>query len=99
MSSMNRTQFRQLSKQGQLITLEQARQIALMSGKDILTKAVKDYSAVLALALRDELGMGHKRASKFLDRVSTMFQDIQAGLLSVDDIKEQLKLEIGVEIK
>ena len=96
---MNRTQFRKLSKQGQLTTLQQARHIAVESGKEILTRAVTDYSAVLAFALREELGFGHARATKFLERVSTMFQDVQSGIISIEDIKAQIKLEIGVEIK
>jgi hypothetical protein len=95
---LNREQLRRANKQGDLFTSTQVRMMMDASGSKILKRAVYDYSAVLAFCLRDKLGFGHDRATRFLNDVSTMFQDIQDGRLSVEDIKKVLKDEINVEI-
>lgn len=96
---MNRKTFRELSKQGQLLTLDSAQHMVSQSEKRILTKAVTDYSAVMALCLKTKLGFGHVRTVKFLNHVGEMFQDIQDGRISIEDVKKQLHEEVGILIK
>lgn len=95
---MNRQQRRQAFKDGSLMPVQQARQMAQDNANKVLKKAVADYSAVVALCLRDRLGFGHKRAAKFLSEIGTIFQDVYEGRLSIEDIKLTLDEEIGIRI-
>ena len=96
---MNRTQFRQLSKQGKLYTEQELRAFAYKTGQDIMTRTVNDFCAVMTLALRDRLGFGQKRVEEFIKFVSGKMNDLEKGLITIEDIKEAIKSEIGVEIK
>jgi lysozyme family protein len=96
---MNRQDFRKLSKEGQLITIQQANHLMKEAGVKMLRKAVNDYSAVVALELHDELNFGHKRTAKFLAKVAEQFENIQDGRLTIENIKATLHEEVGILIK
>ena len=77
-------------------------QVEYMLRKQLSTalhNAVNDYSAVLALCLMDKLGFKHKRCKRFLSEVGTRFDDIQKGLLNVEDVKQTLAEEVKVFIQ
>jgi hypothetical protein len=95
---MNRAQ-RRAYQQGGLYTVDHLREILKQDRKEVLNKLANDYSAVVALCLRDKLGFGHKRAARFLRSVSTMFNDLQDGHLTIEDIKATLAEEIKVIIE
>ena len=64
----------------------------------IMDYVVKQYSAVLALCLHDKLGFGKVRAQRFMREVDDMFDNVNKGYLSLDDIMETVEKELGIMI-
>jgi len=91
---MNREKFREITKDKKALEA-----FLTLYGLEVVRQTAKEYSAVVALSLRDELDFGRKRSVKFLEGVNERFGDIKAGRLSIEDIVETLDDEIGVIIK
>ena len=64
----------------------------------IIDYVVKQYSAVLALCLHDKLGFGKVRAQRFMYEVDRVFESINEGYLSLDDVIETVEEELGIII-
>lgn len=64
----------------------------------IIGYVVNQYSAVLALCLHDKLGFGKVRAQRFMREVEEMFDSINKGYLSLDDVIETVEKELGIRI-
>ena len=64
----------------------------------IMDYVVKQYSAVLALCLHDKLGFGMVRAQRFMREVDRVFESINEGYLSLDDVIETVEKELGIAI-
>lgn len=86
----NRKQRRQLSSLDELIRME---------GLRATDRAVEVYSAALALCLKDKLGFGPTRAQRFLGHVWQLFQDVEAGHLTLEDIQTAVREELGINVK
>lgn len=65
--------------------------------RQIIQYTVNSYSACLALALKDNLGFGEKRAKSFLNEVMKKFECIEEGYVSVNEIREQVSEELNIE--
>ena len=62
--------------------------------------AVLEFSLVLALAtLHDEFGFGEKRAKKFRDLYMTGVDYINNGYAYMDEYKQGIKEQLGIEVK
>jgi hypothetical protein len=96
---VNRAQRRANNEKAEMWTTPQVAAMLRKEQTKVLHKLANDYSAVVAMVLRDKLGYGHKRSKRVLTAISEMFADIQDGRLSVEDIKQTLGEEIGVVIK
>lgn len=96
---MNRQQLRQAVKTQQLFTLDQIREILHKDRSATLHKLADDYSAVMMWTLRNKYDFGHERSKKFIRHITETFDDIHAGLISIEDIKQTLNEEIGIVIK
>ena len=59
---------------------------------------VKYLYALSYLALRDDFGFGQKRMKKFMKGLSVNLDDLMADRISLTDIEEVMKDEIGLEI-
>jgi len=66
--------------------------------RDAIKYTVRQYSAVVALCLRDKLEFGKKRAQRFMKDVDTMFGDVMAGYLTLDDVIETVEKELDITI-
>lgn len=64
----------------------------------IIDYVVKQYSAVLALCLHDKLGFGKVRTQRFMGEVDQVFDSINRGYLSLDDVIETVEKELGIAI-
>ena len=64
----------------------------------IMDYVVKQYSAVVALCLHDKLGFGKVRAQRFMREVNQVFDSINEGYLSLDDVIETVEKELGITI-
>jgi hypothetical protein len=53
-------------------------------------------SNVWVMAIRDEYGFGRKRMNRLVERVNTVLDDINAGLLSFEDVSRQMDIELHV---
>jgi hypothetical protein len=95
----NRAARRANNAQVAMFTEAQVREMIKRSNKQVLKKLADDYSAVLALCLRDRLGFGRLRAHRFLVGVTQMFEDLNADRLSLEDIKQTIDEELGIKIK
>lgn len=80
------------------INKTKAKLAADISARLAINKTVEDYSAALLLCLHDKLGFGPVRAQRFATDVQEIFDSILKGYLSIDDIKQTIKDELGIEI-
>ena len=96
MTTLNRRTRRRLERNG--VVIKELESIIEERTRDAIDYTVRQYSAVLALCLRDKLGFGKKRAQRFLKDVDTMFSDILAGYLTLDDVIETVEKELDITI-
>ena len=96
MTALNRSTRRRLERNG--VVVKELESIIEERTRDAIDYTVRQYSAVLALCLRDKLGFGKKRAQRFLKDVDTMFSDILAGYLTLDDVIETVEKELDITI-
>jgi hypothetical protein len=94
---MNRKQRRALSKQN--LTHKDLKVIQEIESKNAIAYTVHQYSAAVALCLHDKLGFGKVRAQRFMQDVEELFDSINQDYLSLDDVLETVKNELGIEIK
>ena len=64
----------------------------------IIDYTASQYAAVVALCLKDELGLGKKRAQSFMQKVDHEFTSINEGYLSLDDVIETVQEELGITV-
>lgn len=96
MTTLNRAQRRRIAK-GQT-NVDELQEIMKDRVMDAIGHTVRQYSAVVALCLKDELGFGKTRAQRFMKDVDTMFADISAGRLTLDDVIETVEKELDITI-
>ena len=98
---MDREQRRKLSKQRltdkDIKKLETS--IVTKTAKDVIDNAVMNYSAAMALCLHDKLGFGHDRAARFMEHVNNLFDSINSGYLSLDDVLKTIDEEMGIKFE
>jgi hypothetical protein len=93
---MTRAERRRLSK-GK-INMDELQEIINDRVMEAIAYTVRQYSAVVALCLRDKLGFGKTRAQRFMKDVDTMFGDVMAGYLTLDDVIETVEKELDITI-
>jgi hypothetical protein len=79
-------------------TEAQVRQLLVSDRQKLLKKFANDYSAVVALCLRDKLRFGKERSIRFMEKVDILFQDLANGVITIDDIKQVLVDEVKIYI-
>ena len=93
---MTRAERRRLSK-GK-INMDELQGVINDRVMEAIAYTVRQYSAVVALCLKDKLGFGKTRAQRFMKDVDTMFGDIMAGYLTLDDVIETVEKELDITI-
>ena len=96
MTTLNRATRRRLERNG--VVVKELESIIEERTRDAIDYTVRQYSAVVALCLRDKLGFGKQRAQRFMKDVDTMFADISAGRLTLDDVIETVEKELDITI-
>ena len=94
MTTLNRGTRRRLERNG--VVLKELESIIEERTRDAIDYTVKQYSAVVALCLKDKLGFGKQRAQRFMKDVDTMFGDVLAGYLTMDDVIETVEKELDI---
>ncbi len=77
MRTLNRSTRRRLERNG--VVIKELESIIEERTRDAIDYTVKQYSAVLALCLRDKLGFGKIRTRRFLQDVNEVFDSIIKG--------------------
>ena len=95
MTTLNRSTRRRLERNG--VVVKELESIIEERTRDAIDYTVKQYSAVLALCLRDKLGFGKIRTQRFLQDVNEVFDSIIKGYLSLDDVIETVNQELDLE--
>ena len=95
MRTLNRSTRRRLERNG--VVVKELESIIEERTRDAIDYTVKQYSAVLALCLRDKLGFGKIRTRRFLQDVNEVFDSIIKGYLTLDDVIETVKQELDLE--
>ena len=95
MRTLNRSTRRRLERNG--VVIKELESIIEERTRDAIDYTVKQYSAVLALCLRDKLGFGKIRTRRFLQDVNEVFDSIIKGYLTLDDVIETVKQELDLE--
>ena len=94
----NRADRRKALKNGELLTYRQAYEMVDRREREMVRKSVHCCTVAAAWALRKNFGFGHGRMKDFLAEYATIFEDIHAGRLTIDDICKQIKEEIDIDI-
>ena len=89
---MNRALRRQSAKRG--ITAKDLRQEGMFATR----LAVDAYSVAVATVLRDKLGFGDKKLSMTMKQIEGLFDSINSGYVSIEDLKAVLRDEVGIKI-
>ena len=95
MTTLNRSTRRRLERNG--VVVKELESIIEERTRDAIDYTVKQYSAVVALCLRDKLGFGTIRTQRFLQDVNEVFDSIIKGYLTLDDVIETVKQELDLE--
>ena len=96
MTTLNRGAKRSLERNG--VVVKELKSIIGEQTRNAVDSTVRQYSAVLALCLKDKLGFGKQRAQRFMKDVDTMFGDVLAGYLTLDDVIETVEKELDITI-
>ena len=96
MTTLNRGTRRRLERNG--VVMKELESIIEERTRNAIDYTVRQYSAVLALCLKDKLGFGKQRAQRFMKDVDTMFADISAGRLTLDDVIETVEKELDITV-
>lgn len=94
---MNRAQRRKLAKQG--LDHRDLKVIYDTTKQESIRQAVELYSVAVAMVLRDKWGFGKVRLERFLGQVQYLFDSIEKDYVSLEDCKQTLLEECGIEIK
>ena len=94
--SMNRKQRRTIVKKK--LTDKDIKKMEDNAKRDSIDFAIMNYFACVALCLHDKLGFGHDRACRFLQDVDNLFDSINKGYLSLDDVLKTIEEEIGIKL-
>ena len=92
--SMNRKQRRTIVKKK--LTDKDIKVMEENVKKESIDFTIMNYVACVALCLHDKLGFGHDRACRFLQDVDNLFDSINKGYLSLDDVLKTIEEEIGI---
>lgn len=96
---LNRQQLRQQVKQGKLYTEAQLMALLRKSHDYTMKEFTHRYTAVITLALRDQLGFGPKRAHAFMEHVEQILLSLADSTITIEDIYQTIEDEVGVVIK
>lgn len=80
------------------MTYDELKKYEQRAYKKAVSENVKYLYALSYLALRDDFGFGKKRMKKFMKGLSVNLEDLMADRISLTDIEEVMKEEIGLEI-
>jgi hypothetical protein len=83
----------------QKLTADDIKKLQKQEGLAATDFAVSAYSAAMALCLHDKLGFGPVRAQRFMKQVEELFDSINQGYLTVEDVIKTVEEELGISIK
>lgn len=79
------------------LTWPQIEKIKQDARDEAIHEAMERALVMPLLVLRDHWGFGPARMERFIEQVSELMADIEAGRLDLDDITGTLEEEIGIE--
>lgn len=79
------------------LTWPQIEKIKKDARDEAIHEAMERALVMPLLVLRDHWGFGPARMERFIEQVSELMADIEAGRLDLDDITGTLEDEIGIE--
>lgn len=62
-----------------------------------IKKALNIYNNVIALSCKDKLKFSNKKTKQFLQHILTMFDDVNKGLISFEDIRNTVIEELKID--
>ena len=80
------------------MTHEELKKYEQRAYQKAVSENVKYLYALSFLALRDDFGFGQKRMKKFMKSLSINLEDLMEDRISLTDIEEVMREEIGLEI-
>lgn len=86
---------RKLKTAAKKMVEQEARPIALAA----VHEAVDRYTVAVAYIIHNELGFGKKRTQRLMDKIMTLFDDIDNGLLDFEDLKQVLAEECDLYLE
>jgi hypothetical protein len=95
--TVNRKERRSLVKGG--ITAEGIKQLTQQEGIYATRYAVHGYSVAFATVLRDKLHFGNTKLIQTIKQVEDLFDSINSGYLSIEDLEQTLSEEAGIVIR
>lgn len=96
MDKLSRQRRRKLERKG--IDAAEYKRLTVEIAEDAVSFVVAQYSAALALCLHDKLGFNKEKALKFMGEVQEIFDSVEKGYLSLEDITETVREELDIHI-
>ena len=94
---MNREQRRKAAKKS--LTYKDLKVITEQEAYNAMQFTIEQYSAAVMLCLKDKLGFGPVRVQRFIKDVDELFDSINQGYLSLDDVIQTVEEELNITIK
>lgn len=97
---MRRARERELLKQGdtEILSREELAMQQEQIKRESVSQAVNLYSLVAMTVLRDKLGFGQKRITRFNDDVQNVLDSINEGYVTKEDLREMLLEEVKIRV-
>ena len=61
--------------------------------------AVEAMSHIMAIVLRDKIALSKPKTIKAMQEVAKYFDSVNEGYVTIEDVKQEVKKELGLEIK
>lgn len=102
---MNRSKIRQQKRKKDKqktktynMTLEQIAEIKAKALDDAMRSVFVCTLGIPLIALRDEFGYGKKRLEKFTRKVMDIYDSVEGGYVTLEDLANAILKETGVDI-
>lgn len=99
---MNRKQKRQKEKQiskEKLFTATEVKQIQIDAHQKAIMGITRELFNIMLYQLNSTYGFGYVRSTRLLDSMYDLFDSIDKGYVSLEDIKKFVKDELKIEIR
>ena len=95
---MNREQRRNEIKKNKKLSMKVLKEVESGAKDNAIHNTIIAMEASMVTVLHDKYGFGRKRCQTIIKAFTDQFECITGGVVSIDDLKKQIKDELGIII-